>query len=118
MWLIKQYIKTFKRFCILSKVALIVAQLFRVQNKTKIKFLNFYFKSVKDVHEGNIKCKWYFTIFLHDNILGLFNLCILISIVSKVHKIFFYSLLWEANLDIRNDLLFKIFIDSLSESHS
>ena len=38
-----------------------------------------------------------FTIFLLDNILGLFSECILISVVSKVHQIF-YCLIRESNL--------------------
>ena len=40
-----------------------------------------------------------FTIFLLDNILGLFSKCILISVVSKVHQIF-YCLIREANFDL------------------
>ena len=40
-----------------------------------------------------------FTIFLLDNILGLFSECILISVVSKVHQIS-YCLIREANLDL------------------
>ena len=51
-----------------------------------------------------------FTIFLLDNILGLFSECILISVVSKVHQIS-YCLIREANLTYENDLLFKILIN-------
>ena len=40
-----------------------------------------------------------FTIFLLDNILGLFSECILISVVSKVHQIS-YCLIREADLDL------------------
>ena len=40
-----------------------------------------------------------FAIFLLDNILGLFSECILISVVSKVHRIS-YCLIREANLDL------------------
>ena len=40
-----------------------------------------------------------FTIFLLDNIPGLFSECILISVVSKGHQIS-YCLIREANLDL------------------
>ena len=40
-----------------------------------------------------------FTIFLLDNILGLFSKCILISVVSKGYQIS-YGLIREANLDL------------------
>ena len=100
MWLIKPIHKKNQKILLFIKSDLDFSSTILGVKQDKGKVSQFFIlKLLKMFMSVTLNANDTFTIFLLDNILGLFSECILISVVPKVSQIS-YCLIREANFDL------------------